>query len=246
LTPYYSDGSVTIYHGDLREAFAEVQDCTVDMIWTDPPYGNNNHDGDFNAALNKFRGLESQPIANDSPAEYKEIVDYTLDEAVRVLRPTSSIACCSGGGGPRTTFAWLADRLNQNGLRFFHAVIWDKLNPGLGWRYRRQYEFVMIAHLANGKLGWADERVVVPNIYRLSKPRDRRHPNEKPLPMVERFVQWHTRPTDLVLDPLMGSGTTLVAAKNHSRRAIGFELNERYCEVAASRCAQGVLELVGA
>jgi len=70
--------------------------------------------------------------------------------------------------------------------------------------------------------------------------RTRTHPTQKPIPL----MSWCVGRTDgVVLDPFMGSGTTLVAAKNLGRKAIGIELEEEYCEFAAKRCSQGVVAL---
>jgi len=68
------------------------------------------------------------------------------------------------------------------------------------------------------------------------------HPCQKPIALVSQVVRVSSRPGDMVLDPFMGSGTTLVAAKLEGRRAIGIEIEERYCEIAAKRLAQGVLD----
>lgn len=133
--------------------------------------------------------------------------------------------------------------MDRDGLTFFHSVIWDKLNPGLGWRFRRQHEMVMVAHRSGGKLAWAADDNAVSNIQAIFPPRDRQHPNEKPLDLPARFIAWTTRAGDLVLDPFMGSGTTLRAAQDLGRRAIGIEVDERYCEIAARRLDQQVLDL---
>lgn len=67
------------------------------------------------------------------------------------------------------------------------------------------------------------------------------HPNEKPLGLMKRLIQ--CCPQGVLADPFAGSGTTLRAAKDLGRRAIGVELEERYCEVAALRLGQEVLAL---
>ena len=241
LKPYYELDGITIYHGDCREILPQLAAGSVTLLWTDPPYGHSNHDGDLNARLNEHRQLANQPIANDSQDEMRTVVDAMLRLALPVLRDDCCCCCCCGGGGPKPTFAWVANRMDSEGLQFFHSVIWNKLNPGLGWRFRRQHEMVMVAHKTGGKLAWRDDDVAHPNIIDAYPPRDRSHPNEKPLDLVRRFIGLTTKDNDLVLDPFMGSGTTLVAAKLEQRRAIGIELEERYCEIAAKRLSQGVL-----
>ena len=69
----------------------------------------------------------------------------------------------------------------------------------------------------------------------------RQHPNEKPTSVLSRLVEAMTVSDEVVLDPFMGSGTTLRAAMDLGRKAIGIEIEERYCEIAVKRLAQGVL-----
>jgi site-specific DNA-methyltransferase (adenine-specific) len=69
------------------------------------------------------------------------------------------------------------------------------------------------------------------------------HPTVKPTDLLAILLGYSTLAGEVVLDPFMGSGTTLVAAKNLGRKAIGIEIEERYCEIAAKRCSQEVLAL---
>lgn len=78
------------------------------------------------------------------------------------------------------------------------------------------------------------------------KGKEAAHPCPRKLSHVARLVEWWSGVDDIVCDPFAGSGTTLLAAKNSGRRAIGIEIEERYCEIAAKRLAQGVLNFEAA
>jgi hypothetical protein len=95
-----------------------------------------------------------------------------------------------------------------------------------------------------GKTRWYDTTNKVENIIRdIPKiiPGEDDHPTPKPLPLIHRFMRWHATAGDLVLDPFMGHGGVLEAARLHGCRAIGIDVNEEYCERAAKALAQGVL-----
>ena len=69
---------ITVHLGDCRDILATLPAESVDMIWTDPPYGHGNHNGDFNARLNNFREIENRPIASDSAGEMREVVECNV------------------------------------------------------------------------------------------------------------------------------------------------------------------------
>ncbi len=254
--PYYDEDGITIYHGDCREILPHLE--PVDMIFTDPPYGHNNNDCDLIANIERAipskrkagddgsQVYESRPIANDGP-EANELVRWLFKECKRLLKNGSCCCCCCccGGGGPDPQFArwslWLDEVLS-----FKQMVIWDKGPMGMGWHYRRSYECVLVAQRDAGKCNWYDETDRVENIIRhIPKllPRSTDHPTPKPSELPASFIQWHTLPGDVVLDPFMGGGSTAEAAKLTGRRFIGVELDERWIEIAVKRLAQGVLAL---
>jgi site-specific DNA-methyltransferase (adenine-specific) len=230
-------GDCTLYNADCMKVLPSLAAESVEMIWTDPPYGHSNAEGDLLSRRGEATGdgiaTKLKAIANDLPAEMKSVVSGMLAEAARVLR--KDCCCCCGGGGPSPTFAWLAQRMDEQGLSFFHSVIWDKKNPGMGWRYRRQHEMVMVSHRKGGKLAWADSTIKQANIISISKPRAGEHPNEKPLELIERFLRLHTIEGQTVLDPFMGSGTTGVACAKMGRKFIGIEIDRKYFDIACRR-----------
>jgi DNA modification methylase len=238
------DGRIRLINADARDVLRTLDAGSVDMIWTDPPYGHSNMDGDLQAArvrdgVKGARVREAQPIANDGPEAMRAVVDAVLSEASRVLnRDCCCCCCCCGGGGPKPTFAWVAERMDRDGLQFFHAIVWDKSarGNGMGWRYRRNYEFVMVSHRKGGKLLWADDDSAVPNIVRRMPVLERQHPNEKPVDMVADFIRWHSDQDMLICDPFGGSMSTAVAAIRTGRRCLAIELDPAHFATGVKRC----------
>jgi DNA modification methylase len=131
---------------------------------------------------------------------------------------------------------WLDDELS-----FDQAVVWNKGGLGLGWRYRRNYEFVMVAHPKRGRMKWEakfhDKRTA--NIVEIPRvpPRRDGHPTPKPVELVKHFLTLHGKEGDVVCDPFAGAGTTCVAAKALGMKYIACELDPHWHAVAEKRVA---------
>jgi site-specific DNA-methyltransferase (adenine-specific) len=133
------------------------------------------------------------------------------------------------------------------GLRLLRIGVWTKSNPmpqvsgdrpGQGW------ESIAFLHRDDVKPAWNGGGRS--SVWHLPVEQNQGHPTAKPLVMVREWVRLFSNPGDLILDPFLGSGTTLRAAKDEGRRGVGIELDRRYCDLAASRLAQDVLDFGGA
>jgi site-specific DNA-methyltransferase (adenine-specific) len=144
-----------------------------------------------------------------------------------------------------------ADRLGCPAPARHWHIIWGgnffRLSPASGW---------LVWDKDNGTNGYADCELAwtdLPMAVRRLRfrwmgmlqelPEERWHPTQKPLPVMRWCVGLLPATAGTILDPYAGSGTTLRAAKDLGRKAIGIEIEERYCEIAAQRCAQDVLDL---
>jgi site-specific DNA-methyltransferase (adenine-specific) len=216
-TPYYDDGTCRIYHGDCREV--DAWDIASGVLVTDPPYG-------MSYVSNFSRYGSTDPIIGDEgPLLRDEIL-------------------ARWGDRPALVFGtWRVSR--PNGVR--ELIVWDKgETPGMGdlslpWGPAHEEIYV----LGSGFKGKRRPNVIrCPTIPAGSYSRPA-HPTPKPLSLMTGLVTY-CPPGAEVVDPFMGSGTTLRAAKDCGRRAIGVEVDERYCEIAAKRLAQEVLDFGGA
>lgn len=235
MQPYYSADGITLYHGDCRDVLASLEARTAAALVTDPPYGTEDLGGGY--GRRQLTGTRyGHRIANDG-----DITTWaeSLPLARRVLAADAwACAFCA----PRKRHD-AGSALLAAGFALVGEVVWDKGRPGLGYTVRYSHETALIASVG-------EPRPVAPvlSLIHASVPTHAiagRHPHEKPVAALAHLIAFAAPPGALVLDPFAGSGTTLRAAKDLGRRAIGIELEERWCEVAALRLEQGVLNLGG-
>ena len=219
-TPYYEDDFVTLYHGDCREVTAWLQ---ADVLVTDPPYGTqfskDNPKGGYGRRQNSGLGPEGFVIANDGTTE-------TRDEALGAW----------GTRGPVLVFG--SPRLPDPPGEWADRLVWDKKRPGMNggpWRYRHESIFVTAGFERRSN---ASVSILI------DFPEQSLHIHGKPIGLMTALVDCAPLGATIA-DPFTGSGSTLVAAKNLGRKAIGVELDERYCEIAARRLSQDVLDFGG-
>ena len=234
MRPYYSDDAVTIYCGDCREVLPGLDRSDVETVATDPPYssGGFQEAGKSSGSIGT-RGDESILLDNLSTRGYQRL----MREVLRHCGRAEEVYLFTDW----RMWVYTFDALEDAGLRVRSMVVWDKGTPGMGMGWRNQHELVAFGKRAGftRKDGAAP---AVGNVVQVSRTGNALHPTEKPVDLLTHLLV-ATGATGTVLDPFMGSGTTLVAAKNLGRKAIGIDPVERYCEIAAQRCSQGVLAL---
>jgi DNA modification methylase len=236
--------TIQLITGDCLKILPGIPDASVDMIFTDPPYGhNNNNNGDLihrrEAALGRGPHGEARAIANDG-VEANDLFRAALPEFNRILKP-GCCCCCCGGGGPDPQFARWALWLDEV-FDFKQMVVWDKGPMGMGWHYRRSYETVLVAQKPGAACKWYDEtnrveNIIRPGDYGIAKiiPQADEHPTAKCPELAAHFIRLHTKPGDTVLDPFMGAGSTGVACIANGRSFIGIEHDKRWVKDARRR-----------
>jgi DNA modification methylase len=229
LTPYYQDSAVTIYHGDCREILPTLE--PVDMVITDPPYGTEDLGGGYGRRQNHTPdGRMGRTIAGDKDLE-------TMRSAFALLKLNPEAHVCTFVAPQRMLEA--AAICTALGWNYAGECIWDKCTPGLGYTLRYSHESCLIFRLGERlKPETAALSVVRQAVSHVDT--QNRHPHEKPVVFWTNILRLCD---GVVLDPFMGSGNSLRAAKDLGRKAIGIELSEKYAEMAARRMGQEVLAL---
>ena len=219
-TPYYDDGDGrVIFCGDCRELLPLLGE--VDLVLTDPPY--EIHAGAGGGAFGGRRHLIETGGFTDCGVNY----DF--------LNGVSCWFCfCSLRQLPE-----LLARAND--MERMSLLQWNKPNPvpTCNNKYLPDVEYIVHGFRKGRLFGEYTDKSSF-HVYRVGD-RDTCHPNEKPIPVVARLVRLGSAEMEILCDPFMGSGTTLIAARDLGRQAIGIEIEERYCEIAANRLRQKVL-----
>lgn len=218
---YYQDDYVTLYLGDCLERTAWLE---ADVLVTDPPYGIawTPRKGSYSAKSGNKYLVDDDPIANDSSIEVR-------DKALALW-----------GNKPAIVFgSWRADKPKS----IENRLIWHKagMPPGpLNAPFMSNDEEIYIIGKGFRPSAPPLRSVITTNEHRPTAVATTGHPTPKPIHLMELLID--RCPEGLLADPFAGSGATLVAAKNLGRKAIGVELEEKYCELIAKRLSQDTFD----
>ena len=215
MKPYYDHGGITIYNADCRDVLPGLG--PVDLVLTDPPYGMN-----WNTNTDRFSG------GSAASAGRRGLGKGNQDKII-------------GDDEPFDPTPWLTfDRVILWGSNHFGArlpvgttLVWIKrLDPAFG------------SFLSDAEVAWMKGGHGVychRDLAMMAEAKNRKHPSQKPVGLMKWCIE-KSKATGTILDPFMGSGTTLRAAKDLNRKAIGIEVSEEYCSIAARRLEQEVFD----
>lgn len=204
-----------LYYGDYRDILISLKD--IDVIITDPPYNEKTHQGARTCEMGKDQLIDFESFTNE------QFIRFTKD-CVDLAKRWVIMTC-----------AWQhAAKLEEAGLPLVRLGCWIKENgapqfsgdrPGVGW------EAVAILH-RTGKKRWnGNGKHAVWNVSRIQG----KHPTMKPQRLLQQWVMDFTDPDETILDPMMGSGSTGIAALSLNRKFVGIELNRTYFDLACHR-----------
>ena len=218
LKPYYDDGNgIVIYHGDCREILPHLE--PVDLVLTDPPYG-----VELGSKANNGRERIAYTRLADNDETINEVVALLSMVIVRTKRMVLTPGVKNMLRYPTPThigsfYYPAASGCNPWGFSCWQPIYFYGKDPYGGKGSRPDSYSSTEAAEQNG------------------------HPCPKPIGQWSWLMARTSLEGETILDPFMGSGTTLRAAKDLGRKAIGIEIEEKYCEIAAKRLAQEVLQL---
>ena len=220
LSPaYYQDDSVYIIHGDCREILPLIPDKSIDLVLTDPPYGLSQEDNGLRELTYDFC---------DNPKLIFEILP--------MLSPNVFYIWCHSNQA-----SFIENELDSRGY-LTRCLVWVKSNPTVmngDKLWIQSTEFCIYGKVKGG----IHNGGVQYGHFIDSPDSNRLHPTQKPILIIQKQIQASTLINQVVLDPFLGSGTTAYCAKKLNRKCIGIEIEEKYCEIAAKRCSQAVMNL---
>lgn len=216
MKPYFEESGIQIFHGDCRDIAPTLQ--PFDLCLTDPPYGLGE-----NAKRVASRGRGGLGGASPILTDYG---DFDWD-----MKPADTELVLQMTGTAKESIVWGGNYFYMPPRRGW--LVWDKQNTGdfadceLAWTNLKT-SVRIFRHMWNGMLRASESDV------------PRVHPTQKPIALMKWCLGFAPNAKTMI-DPFMGSGSSLVAAKHRGMTAVGIDKEERYCEIAAKRLAQSVL-----
>jgi len=229
MKPYYDHAGITIYHGNSLEVMDGI--VSAQAIVTDPPFA-------FTGGISNGRASE----CSDQFFSYwwKDV----CKGITRICGPAGSgFVWCDWKTAAAMASGFLPEKQTYDFWRMPQMLFHYREMPGMGQPFRSSVD--MIGYVRGPK----HKDPPIPNTTHNMISgywyygKHSYHPSEKSAEMAKILIGWCSKDGDTVFDPFMGGGTTLVAAKQLGRKAIGIEIEEKYCEIAVQRLQQEVLDL---
>lgn len=253
-TPYYQESNITIYHGNCLEILPQLENKSIDLVLTDPPYGITACTWDFAIPFELM---------------WEQLKRITKKNGAIVLFGSQPFTSALVMSNPKMfKYEWVWDKVvgsnfvqaKKQPLRVceYALVFYEKqpvYNPIMTKRKKESERKSGKGKLEDNRINGVKQIITDTarkpkyptnkiEINRLECEMNSKHvihPTQKPVALCEYLIKTYTDGKETVLDFTMGSGTTLIAAKNLGRRAIGIEIEEKYCQMAIERLRQEVL-----
>jgi len=230
---------LTLIQGDCLKILPKLPDECVDLVVTDPPYN-------ILSSVDKIDNTAKEWDTFASIDEYKNFTINYLQQLERILKNNSS------------TFIFWSEKhlfifpeiLEKTNFKLYKILIWHYPNILKGFSNKRWHNtFDFIFHLVKGDKPKIFNASFVKgeniDVWKFPKPqfnfkKDKKlHSTQKPLEMIKRIVKMFSENGDTVLDPFLGSGTTMKACLELNRNCIGIEINKNYCDITKKRLNWG-------
>lgn len=220
-----------LFNEDVLEVMKMIEDESIDLIITDPPYKTTSRGGTGNSGgMCKKKEFSSGKVFkhNDiKPQEY-------IPELYRVLKEGTHCYIMTN----HVNLYEILTVAQECGFHFIKSLVWNKGNKIMGQAYMSQFEYILFFRKGKfkkiNKCGTADI-LEVPNKKQKGEDGKNLHDTEKPVELMKILIENSSQEGDLVFEPFMGIGATVVASVELNRRCIGCELDEKYFEVACQR-----------
>lgn len=239
LDPYYENEYGVIYCGDCLEVLPLMPSKSVDLVVTSPPY-NLIREWSGGGPKSKMKSIEERFYNNPLYADQKKEKVYQAEQ-IRMLKECMRICTGSVYYNHKVRYAWKRRNCIYHPLDWLRQfpiwteIIWDRRGgPGGNskrWRIAEERIYQIGGPKAWHKLPYTNIWTMLPDI-------NAEHPATFPIELPRRCILSSTDIGDTVLDPYVGSGTSVLAAILNGRKGIGIEIEEKYCEIAAKRLEQ--------
>ncbi|MGI6156224.1 MAG: DNA-methyltransferase [Enterococcus lemanii] len=245
LPPIYEENLVSIIQGNSLDLLKKMKTESIDVIATDPPFFLSN--GGITCQSGKMVSVDKGDWDKTDSMTMDEFYYQFLQEAKRILKPNGTIWVF---GTMHNIFS-LGSIMQQMEFKILNNITWQKTNPApnlscrmfthstetIIWAKKNQkskhlFNYQLMKEINNGK---QMKDVWTTSTTKKSEKSFGKHPTQKPLEIMNKIILASTKEGDIILDPFMGSGTTLVSAKRLGRRAVGIDLENEYIKIAIER-----------